>query len=106
MLQTTGDYLAKPSSGNLPKSTLNYKRLTDLNEASRKEGYIINVVQFSPYIPMALVAGQSGTEKGAASLFQVRFGMHLYLTSYTLLAHFIGDFFFASDHSVSLSCLV
>lgn len=78
MLQTTGDYLAKSSSGNLPKSILNYKRVTDLNDASKREGYVIKVAQFSPHLPMALVAGQSGKENGAASLFQVRFEVHLY----------------------------
>ncbi|KAG7164641.1 U3 small nucleolar RNA-associated protein 18 homolog [Homarus americanus] len=71
MTRTTGNYLSAESSGKLPKTSLEYKKLHDLNHTSRSEGAVLKAVEFNPRFQVGLVAGFSNNSFGAATLFQV-----------------------------------
>lgn len=65
ILQSCG-FIKKISKSKLPASTLEYKKVQDLNKESYNEG-IINCIEFNPKASAALVAGNSGV----ATLFAV-----------------------------------
>lgn len=66
LLQTCG-FIQETTKENLPPSTLDFKKVKDLNCETYNEGPYINCVEFHPTSSVALVAGNSGV----ASLFAV-----------------------------------
>lgn len=69
MMRSTGNYLSGKSSFALPKMSLEFKQMNDLN-SSHTEGAFIQAIEFNPHLQVGLVAGSS-RHLGAASLFQV-----------------------------------
>lgn len=69
LVRKTGNYLSGKSSVQLPRRTLEYKQMLDLN-SSHTEGALIQAVDFNPDLQVAIVAG-SLRHLGSASLFQV-----------------------------------
>ncbi|KAK7083460.1 U3 snoRNP protein [Halocaridina rubra] len=69
LVRTTGDYLSKNASVNLPRGRLEYKLMEDLNSA-HTEGAFIQSIDFNPHLQVGLVAG-SLKHVGAATLYQV-----------------------------------
>lgn len=66
ILQTCG-FIAKTEKQYLPQSTIEFKKVKDLNCETYCEGPYINAIEFHPTSSVALVAGNSGV----ASLFAV-----------------------------------
>ena len=64
--KTVGHLAKKPSSKNLPKGELNFKRLSNINKATLKEGRISSV-EFHPKSTVGIVAGL----KGIVSMFAI-----------------------------------